>query len=205
MIWLQVAGWTRYLIETYNIFSEVETQHIRNYNKRYARVLLASQWQAPIHASLLKSSLGVEECTTLWSGCKSHGQPATSWKLIMMFVRKKHNTSGIIIWTMLGFYFYTVTDTAFSSATSQAIKGQKCKALWSWMTYQRDHTCLQELRWIGQSSPEPSLGRAPQIHRHCMHEWDHCYDPCHVTYVEFMLNITPPTYTTSNTLQKRSS
>jgi hypothetical protein len=47
----------------------------------------------------------------------------------MMFVRKKHNTSGIIICTMAGFYFYTVTGTDFSSATSQAIKGKKCKAL----------------------------------------------------------------------------
>jgi hypothetical protein len=43
MIWLQVAGSTRYLIETYYIVSEEETRHIRNYDKHYARVLLASQ------------------------------------------------------------------------------------------------------------------------------------------------------------------
>lgn len=42
MIWLQVAGLTRYLIETYYNVSEEETQHIKYYNKHYARVLLAS-------------------------------------------------------------------------------------------------------------------------------------------------------------------
>lgn len=43
MIWLQVAGLTRYLIDSYYIVSEGRTQHIKNYNKQYARVLLASQ------------------------------------------------------------------------------------------------------------------------------------------------------------------